>query len=183
MDRTYLETFTDLIELVENSCYQEQRQKSLSSLSDDMIDAPIIEVINVFNRLPYCFTIQGCYGHFIFKGQTDLYNFEPLPAENTIVRVEYKIAYVAFCIDNSLPGKSLLSTLKQVALIDPDYIQFCSATWFWERQVNSYALQVEPDRYKDKDKVKLDYHEALHIQTVRAMFFTGLKERLRTLSG
>lgn len=178
-----METFAEPKDLVENPGYRERRQEMLATLTDDMIDRPLIELVNALNSRPYCYTLQCCYGHFLYDGQEDPYSLASLPITDTIANVEYKIAYVVFCIDNSLPGTNLLSTLKQVALIDPDYIQLCSATWFWERQVNSYALQVEPDRYKDKDNVKLAYHEALHIQTVRAMFFTGLKERFRTLPG
>jgi hypothetical protein len=55
-----VETFTDPKKMVENPNYQDQRQKSLAGLSDDLIDAPIIELINDFNKLPYCFTLQSC---------------------------------------------------------------------------------------------------------------------------
>jgi tRNA(Phe) wybutosine-synthesizing methylase Tyw3 len=61
-----LETFTEPKELAENPHYQDQRRKSLAGLSDGMIDVPIIELINAFNKLPYCFTLQSCYGHFIY---------------------------------------------------------------------------------------------------------------------
>jgi len=100
-----LETFTELNELVKNPHYQEQKQKSLSGLTDAMIDIPIIELIKGLNKLPYCFTLQSCYGHFLYNGQKDLNNLDPLPVTNTIARVEYRIAYIAFCIENSLLGK------------------------------------------------------------------------------
>ena len=58
--------------------------------------------------------------------------------------------------------------------VDPDNIQFCCAEWFWERQVNSYALQVEPDRFKCEDKAILDYIEALKIERIRNESFTQL---------
>jgi len=32
-----------------------------------MIDGPIIGLINGFNKLPYCFTLQSCYEHFVYK--------------------------------------------------------------------------------------------------------------------
>jgi len=83
---------------------------------------------------------------------------------------------IAFCIENSASGRSLIAALNRITDIGPENIQFCSAEWFWERQVNSYALQVEPDRFKHKDKVILDYREALHIEKIRNEFFIQLKE-------
>ncbi|MFO7666128.1 MAG: hypothetical protein R6V76_05885 [Desulfobacterales bacterium] len=171
-----MDTFTGPKALLENPYYEGQRQKSLASLSDDMIDEPIIELINAFNRLPYCFTLQSCYGHFVYNGQNDPQNLETLPLTDTIGRVEYRIAYIAFCIDSSDQGMKFLEDLKGIAEIDPTNIQFCCAEWFWERQVNSYALQVEPDRFKFEDKAILDYQEALKIEKIRNEFFVQLKE-------
>ena len=153
----------------------------LASLSDDMLDAPIIDLINGFNRLPYCFTLQCCYGHFVHDLQKDLYNLESLPMTDTIKSVEYRIAYIAFCIENSAPGRMFREALNDIRLVDPENIQFCSAAWFWKRQVNSYALQVQPDRFKDKDKAFLDYKEALRIERVRNAFFVQLQELLQKL--
>ena len=174
-----METFTKLKELVENPHYQAQRQKSLAGLSDGMIDVPIIELINAFNKLPYCFTLQSCYGHFIYDGQNDSDNLEPLPITDTITRVEYKIAYICLCTENSVLGRGLLEDLNDITAIDPENIQFCCAEWFWERQVNSYALQVQPDRFKHKDRAILDYGEALHIEKIRNDFFVQLQELLK----
>jgi hypothetical protein len=176
-----LETFTEPKALVENPHYRNQRQKCLASLSDDMIDEPIIELINAFNKLPYCFTLQSCYGHFVYPGQNDPQNLESLPLTDTIARVEYRIAYIAFCIENSDLGRMLFEALKGIADIDPDNIQFCCAEWFWERQVNSYALQVEPDRFKLEDTAILDYEEALKTEKIRNEFFVYLKELLYKL--
>ena len=171
-----METFTELNELVENQDYQEQRRENLAGLTDFMIDKPIIEIINGFNKLPYCFTIQSCYGHFLYNGQKDPYNLEPLPAAHTISGVEYRIAYIALCIDNGDSGRKLFQALKEITAIDPENIQFCCAEWFWKRQVNSYALQVEPERFKREDKTTLDYREALKIEKIRNRFFGKLKE-------
>ena len=171
-----METFIEPKVLVENPDYLKQRQKSLSELRDDMIDTPIIEIINSFNKLLYCFTLQCCYGHFLYNGQKDPKNLDPLPITKTISKVEYRIAYVAFCIENSELGKELMDALKKITVLDPKNIQFCCAEWFWERQVNSYALQVEPDRYKFEDKTILDYKEALNIEKIRNEFFVQLWE-------
>jgi hypothetical protein len=173
-----LETFTEPKALVENPHYQDQKRKCLANLNDDMIDEPIIELINTFNTLPYCFTLQSCYGHFVYSGQNDPQNLEPLPVTDTIARVEYRIAYIAFCIEKSVWGRMLFEALKSIADIDPENIQFCCAEWFWEQQVNSYALQVEPDRFKCEDKAILDYTEALKIEKIRNDFFVQLKKLL-----
>ena len=178
-----METFTESKKLVKNLRYQEQRQESLASLTDSIIDIPLIELIKDINNLPYCFTLQCCYGHFIYNSQNDTHNFDPLPNTDKIDRVEYRIAYISFCIEDSASGRSLIEDLNRITDIDPDNIQFCSADWFWERQVNSYSLQVEPDRFKDKDKVILDYREALHIEKIRNEFFVQLKELFLNLQG
>ena len=174
-----METYTEPKKLVENPHYQAQKRKNLGILSDSMIDEPIIEIVNGFNKLPYCFTLQSCYGHFVYSGQKNSHNLEPLPVTDTIARVEYRIAYIAFCIDNSGSGRGLIESLRKITAIDPKSIQFCCAEWFWKIQVNSYALQVEPDRFKTKDRAVLDYKEALYIEKIRNEFFVRLGALLR----
>lgn len=173
-----METYTELKALVENPYYQTQKQKNVSNLSDSMIDEPIIQIVNTFNKLPYCFTLQSCYGHFLYNVQKNPYNLVPLPVTNTIDKVEYKIAYIAFCIEDSDSGRKFFEVLKEITAINPENIQFCCAEWFWKKQVNSYALQVEPDRFKRKDKAMLDYKEALKIEKIRNEFFVKLNELL-----
>jgi hypothetical protein len=171
-----LETFTEPKELVKNPHYQDQRKYILAGLRDEMIDAPIIDLINGFNKMSYCFSMQSCYGHFVYSDRKDPYNFEPLPISDTIDRVEYRIAYICLCIENSDLGRRLLEALNGITAIDPENIQFCCAEWFWKRQVNSYALQVQPDRFKYKDEAILDYREALQIEKIRNEFFIQLQE-------
>ncbi|MBM3130302.1 MAG: hypothetical protein FJ009_16955 [Chloroflexi bacterium] len=177
-----METFTKPKTLAENPRYQNQRQKCLAGLRDDMIDKPIVSLITAFNQLPWCFTLQCCYGHFVYSGQNDPHNLTLLPITDTLAKVEYRIAYLALCIENSGRGQMLLDALKEIALIDPENIQFGCAEWFWERQVNSYALQVEPDRFKCEDKAILDYQEALKIEKVRKEFFVGLADLLERVN-
>ena len=143
-----------------------------------MIDMPIIDLINGYNNLPYCFTLQSCYGHFVYNGQKDLHNLEPLPPKVILGKIEYRIAYIAFCIENSAAGRGLFDTLKEVTSIDPENIQFCCAEWFWDQQVNSYVLQVEPDRFKYQDMATIEFKEALHIEKIRNTFFNRLYELL-----
>lgn len=173
-----METFIDLKELSENPDYQSQKQKILSDLNDDMIDMPIVGLINGFNKLPYCFTLQSCYGHFVYNGQKDKHSLDPLPAKGIIAKVEYRIAYIALCIESNASGRGLFEVLKGIADIDPENIQFSCAEWFWKRQINSYALQVEPDGFKRKDTAILDFMEALHIEKIRNTFFIRLYELL-----
>ncbi len=171
-----METFTGLKDFVDNPHYREQRQESLSRLDIDSIDAPIAEIIAGFSELPYCFTLQSCYGHFLYDGQRDPRNIERLPISDGIASVDYRIAYIALCIENSDSGKALFHDLGEIPAIDPQYIQFGCAEWFWKRQVNSYALQVEPKRYMTKDRASVGYQEALHIEKIRNAFFQRLGE-------
>ena len=173
-----METFTVPKALVENPYYHSQRQKCLAGLNNGMIDKPIIDLINALNKLPHFFTLQCCYGHFIYSGQNDSNNLEPLPIADANTKVEYRIAYIAFCIENNEAGRGLLETLKEVTCIDPENVQFCSAEWFWNKQINSYALQVEPDRYKRQDTAIINFKEALHIEKIRNAFFVRLCELL-----
>jgi hypothetical protein len=178
-----METFTEPKKMVGNPDYQDQRRKTLANLKEVMVEAPIIELINAFNKLPYCFTLQCCYGHFIYEGQDDIHNLEPLPVTDTISQVTYRIAYVGFCVENSGKGRQLLAVLEGIEEIDPGYIQLCSSEWFWKRQVNSYGLQVQPDRFKHQDRAILDYREALHVENIRDRFFIGLQEILHQQVG
>jgi hypothetical protein len=71
---------------------------------------------------------------------------------------------VAFCLENSPPGRALHKSLELVPRLDPDYLQFGSAEWFWERYPNSYLLRVEPARYMTKDQVVIEQSEALYVE-------------------
>ncbi len=178
-----METLTNPKELVANPSYYEERKNCLAGLSDDMIDVPIRELVRNVNSLPQCFTLQGCYGHFVYEGQDDPHNLDSLPRTNVTGRVEWRIAYIVFCIENSDPGRKLVQGLERIPELSPESIQFCSAQWFWDRQVNSYALQVEPDRFKHLDAAMLDYKEALHIENVRNRFFKRLHKLIYALQG
>ena len=117
----------------------------------------------------------------MYEGQANPKNLERLPLTNTISSIEYRIAYIAFCVENSDLGRRLLDSLKEITSIDPNNIQFGCAEWFWERNVNSFVLQVEPDRFKFEDKAVLDYREALKIEKIRDEFFAQLKKIIQPL--
>jgi hypothetical protein len=176
-----METFAAPRKLVHNPSFPEQRKNTLAGLTDDMIDYPIMDIINRFNSLRYCFTLQCCYGHFTHMNQKDPHNLDPLPDTETLDTVRYHLAYICWCIENSDAGRRLLKGFQDITLIDPQNIQFCSAEWFWERQVNTYALQVMPDRFKTKDKATLTYAEALRIEKTRNAFFPSLGNLLHRL--
>ena len=173
-----METYTEPREMVENPHYQNQRQNGLRGLTDNMIDEPIVGLVSSLNKMPYCFTLQCCYGHFVYKGQSNPHNLEPLPIKEITGKIEYRIAYIAFCIENSFLGRQLFTSLHNITAIDPENIQLCCAEWFWKKQVNSYALQVEPDRFKKKDTALVGFKEALYIEKIRNDFFARLYELL-----
>ena len=177
-----METYTQSRPLVSNPLYQEQRVGSLRRLDFNTIDAPIVDIIKGLAELPYCFTLQSCYGHFLGSKQSDPKNFEPAANLDRNLSVEYRIAYIALCIQNNEAGAKLLQDLEDLTAIDPDYIQFGCAEWFWERQVNSYVLQVEPERYKMKDKAVVSFQEALHIEKTRNQFFDELKRIVQEMT-
>jgi hypothetical protein len=171
-----METFVEFKNMVRDPHFHEQRQRALDNLDMNLIDAPIAGLIDAFAKLPFCFTQQCCFGHFLYAGQKDRHRIEPLPASGAVRTIEYRIAYIAVCIENSASGTTLLKGLKQIPAIDPEYIQCGCAEWFWRQQVNSYALQVEPKRYMTKDTCSVDYSEALHIENVKNKFFAALNK-------
>ena len=99
-----METFTEFKDFVANPRYNEQRQQSLSRLDIDQIDPPIIELISAFTKLPYCFTLQSCYGHFLHSRQKDHYNIEALPITDSIVSADYRIAHIG--VRMGTPGEN-----------------------------------------------------------------------------
>ena len=177
-----METFTEARVFVHHSQFQEQRRELLLKLDFAGIDMPIIDVIQRFSKLQHCFTLQSCFGHFLFPGNIDPQNTKTIPRSKSIGSIEYRIAYLAFCLENSTQGKKLSRHLMELTSIDQQYIHYGSADWFWERYPNSYVLQVEPARFKYQDKCILGYEEALHVERIRNLFFDQvrilLEERL-----
>lgn len=171
-----METFSTLKEFVDNPNYRTQREKALLHLKTATIDEPLRELMARFAELSCCFTIQSCYGHFVCDGRSDPHNIEPLPEGPHDGMVEYRIAYLALCIEHSAEGQGLIRDLESVTEIDSPYIQFGCAEWFWWRQVNSYALQVEPERYRDRDKVFVRMAEARRIEKARNAVYARIEE-------
>ncbi len=170
-----METFVEPHEFVKSTGYVRDRGHVISAFAPQSIDASILDVVLGFAKLPQCFTLQSCCGHFIWAGQLDPDNLTVLPAQD-IGSVRYRIAYVALCIENSTMGARLREALEGIQAIDTAYVQFGSPDWFWEQYPNSYALQVEPERFMAKDEVVIAHREALHVQRVRDEFFKRLRD-------
>ena len=159
---------------METSGYAHARQRSIAVLDLASIDDPIKDIVEGFASLPHCFTLQCCYGHFICSPEQDQHNLEPIPF-GFPGSTRYRIAYVSFCLENSLRGRALRQSLAQLTAVDPDYVQFGSADWFWERWANSYVLQVEPEAHMLKDEAILGPAQARHTQGVRDLVFRELR--------
>ncbi|UCE91579.1 MAG: hypothetical protein JSV90_09340 [Methanobacteriota archaeon] len=179
--RAGVETFAEARSLVPDPAYEERRRRSITELdellSTNSIDEPIADLMRRFARIPCCFTIQSCCGHFVTAGgreETIMKSVLCLCAPDSVVR--YRIAYVAFCVQNDPFGRSFLNDLRSVQNVGPDYIQFGSAGWFWDRCANSYVLQVEPDRYVSEDSCEVSVSEAVHSETIRDKFLSRLDE-------
>jgi hypothetical protein len=172
-----VETFMEPRAFVENPRYGQDRKIALAALDLGSIDEPIVQIVAGFAALPHCFTLQSCYGHFLCSPDQAPRSLARIPPQISGM-VRYRIAYIAFCIENSDRGRTLCRSLERIPSIDPDFVQYGSAKWFWERWVNSFALQVEPNRYMSQDEAVLEQTEALHIQQTRDTFFRELRELL-----
>ena len=170
-----METFTEFRPMVVDPRYQDRRKQCLNELNSDELDPPIADLIDDMCEFPFCFTIQSCFGHFLYPGQNDPNSIESLPATGNFHSVDYRIAYIALCVEDSRSGRKFLRWLRQLPEIGHQYIQFGCAEWFWERNPNSYVLQVEPERHLQKDECRVDFQEALRIEKVRNKFYDHLK--------
>ena len=169
-----MKTYTDYKPFIDNPNFKADRQVALNNLDINLIDSPLITLVEEINRLPYLFTLQCCNGHFLNEDGKEISN---LGLSETNERVVYKLAYIAFSIENSLSGRNIRQSLMNIPLsIDREKVQFCSAQWFWEQWSNTYVLQVMPKRFKDLDSVRLDYTEAREIKKIRDNFFASLND-------
>ena len=172
-----METFTEPRPLVANARYTDERGTALDALDLTAVDDPVVDIVEALELLPYCFTLQCCYGHFVTAAGQDEHSLAEIPAGHS-GSVRYRIAYVAFCVENGERGRAVLDTLSRLPAVDPAYIQFGSADWFWDQWVNSYVLQVEPAAHRFKDQAALAAGEAVHTQRVRDAFFAELRRVL-----
>jgi len=174
-----METYTAPKPFEDYPGFQPDRQLALNILDIALIDNPLVGLIKDLNKLPYLFTLQCCHGHFLTTDDEEISDFGLLGSIN---KVEYRLAYIAFCIENSPSGKKFAQQLKDISLtVEQGLVQFCSAQWFWDQWVNSYALQIMPQRFKDKDSVVIDFHEAEKIKQARDIFFAYMKDFTSTI--
>lgn len=171
-----MQTFRQAKPFTDDPDYRKRRSAAIAELDISVIDPPIREIVSAYNTLTYSFSLQSCYGHFLYEGEGDDNNTDPLPEDTRIEKVDYRIAYLAFCVENSEQGRSLKREIADLTRIDPMNIQLGSAGWVWKDIPNFYAIQVEPDRHRDKDRVFLDFEEALRIERVRNEFFASLAD-------
>jgi len=170
-----VETFTEAKALVENPHYAHDWRVALAALDLAAVDEPIVDIISAFATLPHGFTLQCCWGHFVRAPDQDPRTLDVVPV-GYVGPVRYRIAYLALSVENSGRGRALLESLRALTAIDPHYVQFGSPDWFLRSWTNSYALQVEPDRFKTRDEAMIAGAEALHVQETRDAFFTELRK-------
>jgi len=171
-------TLTEARPFVSNPSYAQDRADTIAKLILQSIDKPIVDIVARFCELPCCFPLQSCFGHFVCDPEQDKYTLAPIPG-GCKGPVRYRIAYIALCIEQSDLGRMLREALAEISKIDPTYIQFGSADWFWEKCLNSYVLQVEPSKYRNRDEAILDVSEARQVQAVRDIFFNELRQMVR----
>ena len=174
-----METFTHAKPFTRHPGYAADREKAHRELAEEMIrgsiDTPLLPLIREWIPIHHCFTVQCCFGHFVHDLEPDTENLVPPSRyKGKIETVRYRLAYVAVCIQNNSHGKEMFADLEDLAADNPDYIQFGSADWFWERLVNTYCIQLEPERLKNADSGVITLDEALHLETLREHFFQRL---------
>ncbi len=179
-----METYTTVKPLVLNPGYTAGRKSALEQLQvaiqDGHIDPPLTDLLTTIATLPFCYTLQSCYGHFVHEKQKNDQNLEPLaPYAATIPEVTWRIAYMAFCIENSRGGRAFCSALRELSTIDPRNIQFGCADWFWDQAVNSYVIQVSPERFMYQDRMVIPMNEALLVEHVRNVLYRQFHELIR----
>jgi hypothetical protein len=174
-----METFDVPKPFVDNPDYERNRRVALKTLQSliaaGKIDPPLVELMNLFSRVSHCYTIQSCFGHFVHERESDERTTARLiPYKGMISTVLYRIAYIAFVLEKSENGLVLYHDLRTLALQNPGYIQFGSAGWFWEQSVNTYQIQVAPEREKDKDSFWVTYDDAILLEKMRDMLIREL---------
>lgn len=167
-----METYSECKPFVDHPEFRENRRQVLENLEVGDIDLPLVSLVQKINRLPHVFSLQCCYGHFLWNNGTEIKVLEPLKTDKW---VRYRLAYIALCIENSSSGRVLQQRLMDIpSFSNQDNVQFCSAQWFWDQWPNSYALQIMPERFKEFDSAQITYVEAMKIAKLRDVCFAYL---------
>jgi len=174
-----METFAGPKPFVDNPGYEENRFAAIKTLRNliarGRIDPPLVELLELFSRVPHCYTIQSCFGHFVHKREPDEHTTARLaPYKGMVQKVFYRIAYIAFVIEKSENGSMLCHDLRTLTVQNPEYIQFGSAGWFWDQSVNSYQIQVALEQQKTRDSFWVTYKEALLLENFRDVLIREL---------
>lgn len=177
-----MQTYMPLQDFVANPSFGAQRRAALDKLRPEDIDPPIRETILAMNRLDYCFTLQCCWGHFVFPGNLDEHNLNPLPDQDPGCVIRYRLAYVALCLDNTAQGHAFLAGMRDISRMDPACIQVGCAQWFWNSQVNSFVIQAELERHQHQDTANVNFEEARRLDKARDLVFQGLQGLLDNIS-
>jgi len=131
-------------------------------------------------QIPHCFTVQCCCGHFVHDEEPDSDNLSlPSHYAGMAESLRYRVAYLAVCIRDEKRGRELFADLRALAEQESGYIQFGSADWFWKRMVNTYCIQLEPERMKDQDSGMVSLSEARTLEKIRTVFFDRLAGIIR----
>ncbi|MFO7595474.1 MAG: hypothetical protein R6W92_03910 [Desulfocurvibacter africanus] len=170
-----MQTFVAEKAMVPDSGFPERKKSAMRDVRDAPIDAPILDIVHGLCSFPWCYTLQSCFGHFVGDTQDDPHSLRTLSTASPSTSYLYRIAYVAVCLDECAAGRDLLARLRRIPDMDPDHVQFGCAEWFWERQVNSFVLQVQPRDRLHLDSMPVSHDEALRIQTARDRFFSSLR--------
>lgn len=169
-----METYIRAKPLEKSPEFQSRRETAIAHLDYKLIEKPLINLVRDINSLPFIFTLQCCHGHFLATIDRNSLDFDELASTNKVL---YKLAYIAFCIDNSRQGRRFMGRLEEIPkVMSTGLVQFCSADWFWDQWKNSYVLQVMPQRFIDKDRTIIDSDEANTLQKVRDSFFEQLQD-------
>jgi hypothetical protein len=173
-----MQTFVAAREFVSDSQFDAKREKALRNLDLATIDPPIVDIIEALAEISYCYTLQSCWGHFVHEGQPDPRGCEPLANYNETTTGRFQLAYIALCLENSPGGLALRDDLRSLVNLDPHNVQFGSAGWFWKRYVNTYVVQVEPERFKTRDRANIGINEALYLEKLKAKMFSEMRNLL-----
>ena len=141
-----MDTFVPARHLMADPAFPTRKQAALSELDPQTLDPPMTPLVQGFNRLPFCYTLQSCHGHIIVPGQGPPEHWQRRPVDNAPSKAFYQLAYLALVARCDSDGRDLLKYLAALADTCPKYLQMGCADWFWntQGQVNSYVLQVCP---------------------------------------
>ena len=97
-----MQTYTKARPIEDDPDFEARRDAARAALDLPDVDEPMVPLVEELNRLPHCFTLQCCFGHFVADGETDPRTLAPPPPMGK-KSMEYNLAYVAFCAVRSAP--------------------------------------------------------------------------------